>query len=77
MLFSGRAYYNILILNKLRDGKMTGGRWESCDYRQMPFSEIFFSLEKLGVYFTKDSFVSFCEEIDTPEALADKLMKSA
>ncbi len=74
MLFSGRAYYNILILNKLRDDKYREGEWESCDYRQMPLPEIFFSLGKLGVYFTSDSFVSFCEEIDTPEALADKLL---
>ncbi len=74
MLFSGRAYYNILILNKLREGKFTDAKWDCLDYRQMALSEIFFSLEKLGIYFTTDSFVSFCIEIDTPEELVDKLI---
>jgi hypothetical protein len=73
MLFSGRAYYNILIFNELREGKFADGSWESFDYRQMSLSEIFFSLEKLGVYFTVDSFLCYSEEIDTPEELTDKL----
>jgi len=73
MLFSGRSYYNILIFNDLRDGKFADGRWESFDYRQMSLSEIFFSLEKLGVYLTIESFLGYSEVIDTPEELTDKL----
>ncbi|MCH9623965.1 MAG: hypothetical protein S4CHLAM27_03360 [Chlamydiia bacterium] len=74
MLFSGRGYYNLLWLQKLRNVAENGEAWESLDYRTLPLSKLWSSLSKLSFSFDKESFIAFCEPVDSPEELIQLLM---
>jgi hypothetical protein len=74
MLFSGRGYYNLLWLQRLRGLPANGEVWESLDYRTLTLSKLWTSLSKLSLYFNQETFAAFCAPLDSPEELIQILM---
>lgn len=74
MLFSGRGYYNLLWLQKLRGLPVSAESWESKDYRKIPLETLWNELSSLSLYFNSESFTAFCAPLDSPEELIQILM---
>ena len=51
MPFFGRAYYNLLWLEKLRGNSIPAKTWEIMDYRALALKELFVMLEDLDPLF--------------------------
>lgn len=69
MLFSGRAYYNLLYLQNLRGFEVNAMEWEYLDYRALDDRELFDRIQRLHYAFDKDSFIEYCQDFDSPEEL--------
>ncbi len=75
MLFSGRAYYNLLWLSKLRGHHFFSENWEATDYRTLPTDSLFAELESVDIFFDSDSFILFSKNVDSPEELSELLQQ--
>ena len=73
MLFSGRAYYNLLWLEKLRGNTIPAKGFEILDYRKLSLAELFINLENLNIFFNEVTFSRYCEDLDSPEELIESL----
>jgi hypothetical protein len=73
MLFSGRAYYNLLWLEKQRGQFRQSEPWESLDYRELSTDDLFGLLNQGDFSFDENSFIDFCFDLDAPEEFADSL----
>ena len=51
MLFSGRAYYNLLFLHKQRGHLIPASSWELGNYREMSISSLLLRLRKYNIFF--------------------------
>lgn len=69
-----RALYNLMRMNWLADSTMSVEPWQVEDYRQLPAVEIFERLSSQGLQLDKEHFLSFANEVDTPEELTDLLL---
>ncbi len=73
MLFSGRAYYNLLWLSKLRGQNIPAEDWESFDYRGFSTNSLFALLQTYHIYFDSKDFILFCDDLNNPEDLIERL----
>lgn len=74
MSFQGRAWYNLLRMNKQQDPEMQVEDWQIADYRTIPVSRLFDGLKELGVNLDADSFQLYTEKSSCPEELAEILL---
>lgn len=70
MKMERRALYNLLRLNWLDDPSMAVEDWQVEDYRLLSIEELFRCVKELGISLSKESFLAYAEECDTPEDLA-------
>lgn len=68
-----RALYNSLRINWQLDPTLKVQRWQVEDYRLKSIDELFSELSKFGINFDQRHFLAFCDELETPEDLADVL----
>lgn len=73
MLFSGRAYYNLLWLENLRGKRLSNPHWEVMDYRALSLQELFDELKKNDIYLDEESFCDLCQDLDAPEDIPGAL----
>lgn len=82
-----RALYNLMRMNWLTDPSMKTDSpmktdpsvkpvepWQVEDYRHLPASKIFARLSEQGLQLDKEHFLSFADEVDTPEELTALLL---
>jgi len=67
MLFSGRAYYNLLLLERSRGKNSSAEAWEYENYRTIALEELFLRLKEFEIYLDEPSFVEYCLPLDSPE----------
>ncbi|MCH9812124.1 hypothetical protein K0U07_05125 [bacterium] len=73
MLFSGRAYYNLLLLQSQRGLKVDAQPWEYMDYAVVAMDDLFAAIQSLHYLFDKESFLSYCVSFDSPEEMVTSL----
>lgn len=73
MLFSGRAYYNLLWLERLRGNTIPAHKWEFLDYRELDFATLFSMLHEFNIFFDADTFESLSEDADSPEEFIERV----
>ena len=73
MLFSGRAYYNLLWLERLRGNSIPAHKWEFLDYRELDFATLFSMLHEFNIFFDADTFESLSEDADSPEEFSERI----
>lgn len=71
-----KALYNSLRMNWLRYPNIEVEAWQVEDYRALRDEELLSRLAELDIHLTPESFLSFAEVSEGPEALADELMES-
>ena len=67
MLFSGRAYYNLLLLQAQRGIAVEALPWEAKDYGAIAMDCLFEEIQSLHYLFDRESFVNYCAAFDSPE----------
>jgi hypothetical protein len=72
-----KALYNLLRMNSKEDPNFKADAWAIEDLRVLPIEELFSKLLKYQVQLDRKAFVSFAEQCDTPEDLADLLLPDA
>ena len=73
MLFQGRAYYNLLCLERQRANYIKAEPWEYLDYRALSFDDLFASLREYNFFFDGETFEEIAAEVDAPEQLVQYL----
>ncbi|MCH9621844.1 MAG: hypothetical protein S4CHLAM20_12720 [Chlamydiia bacterium] len=73
MLFSGRAYYNLLWLERGRGKLIPAEEWEYLDYREIETSVLFKMMHQYEIVFDTESFIEYCDELDSPEDFPETL----
>ncbi len=73
MQFKGRSLYNLLQLSKQEDSSLEVEPWQICNYRNLQEEELFQGLCSLGIPLSKESFISYAENADSPEDLVEYL----
>lgn len=68
-----RALYNSLRINWQLDPTLQVQPWQVEDYRLKSIEELFKELNLLGIGLDQRHFLAFCDEMETPEDLADML----
>lgn len=74
MQINRRPLYNSLRMNWVIDPTLEVEPWQVEDYRSLPLDEIFERLEDHDIHLDKFSFISFAENLDAPEEMADGLL---
>jgi hypothetical protein len=69
-----RALYNSLRINWQLDPTLDVEPWQVEDYRLKSIEELFQELNKLNLRLDHRHFLAFCDEMETPEDLADMLV---
>lgn len=73
MQFRGKALYNLLRSNWLKDPKLAVKPWQVEDYRVLPTDELFSRLKKFNISLNEHSFVLYSENCESPEELLEHL----
>lgn len=73
MQFKGRSLYNLLQLSKQEDSSLEVEPWQICNYRSLKEEELFAGLSSLGIPLSKESFIFYAENADSPEDLVEYL----
>lgn len=73
MQLERRALYNSLRQNWVLDPTLEVEPWQVEDYRALPLDTIFERMEDRQIYLDKSSFLTFAENVDSPEELCDGL----
>lgn len=73
MQFSGKALYNLLRINWLKDKSLTVKPWQIEDYRALSTDTLFDKLKKFDINLNKDSLFSYSENCESPEELIECL----
>lgn len=68
-----RALYNSLRINWQMDPTLKVEPWQVEDYRLKSIGQLFQELNSLGIGLDQHHFLAFCDEMETPEDLADML----
>lgn len=71
-----RALYNSLRINWQIDPTLKVQPWQVEDYRLKSTEELLQELGSLGIDFDSRHFIAFCDEVESPEELADMLAAS-
>src|SRR5207253_733099 len=71
-----KALYNSLRMSFLQDTEIFVEPWKIEDYRMLSFEELFLRLHKREIFVDKSTFISYANEFDTPEELAEWLAES-
>lgn len=71
MQLQEKALYNLLRLRWLRDQSLDVKPWQVEDYRQISEEELFARLQALGLNLDQVNFLSYVENILTPEELVE------
>ncbi len=69
-----KALYNLLRLNAAEDSSVEAEEWALEDMRLLSLDELFLRLQQQQVQMDKKSFLTFSEQCETPEELADLLL---
>ncbi len=73
MQIQGKALYNLLRHNWLRNPAMTIEPWKVEDYRQIPLKELWKRLHEIGIDLDEKRFLVFAENCESPEELTECL----
>lgn len=73
MQFTRRALYNRLLSRFEENPALNVAAWQVRDYRSLSIEKIFVDLKNLGIEIDEESFFSYAETCETPEALSDTL----
>jgi hypothetical protein len=73
MQFKGRSLYNLLKISLKEDPTIQTEPWQVQDYRKLSDEDLLKNLKKLGISLTKESFLIYVENCDTPEELLECL----
>lgn len=73
MTYQGRALYNLLQMNLKQNPAMEVEGWQVENYREIPEEELFKRLESFEIFLSKENFLLYVDECDSPEDLADCL----
>lgn len=73
MQIQSRALYNLLRMNWLEDATLKVEPWQVEDYRALREAELFSRLKSLDIVLSKESFLAYAENCETPEDLVDCL----
>ncbi len=70
---NGRALYNTLRINWVRDPSLPIQPWQVENYRDLPLARLFEALSELGLKLDEPRFLAYAEEADSPEQLSELL----
>lgn len=74
MQFKGRSLYNLLKISAQEELSPQGIEpWQVLDYRSLSEDALFQGLADLGIPLSKNSFLLYAENVDSPEDLAECL----
>lgn len=73
MQYHSKALYNMLRANWLENPAMQVESWKVEDYRLLDMETLFQRLNALGITLSKQSFLQFAENCETPEELIECL----
>ncbi len=73
MKFQGRAFYNLLQVNFIKDSSMEVEGWQVEDYRAFDGERLFSRLKDLGTDLSQESFLAAAGECSSPEELFEVL----
>lgn len=69
--FKGRSFYNLLQI-QCKEGSQVES-WKKCDYRKLSVEDLLELLQKIDVSLTVERFLTYADECDSPEELAECL----
>lgn len=75
MEINRRPLYNSLRMNWINDPTLEVEPWQVEDYRSLPLDAILERLEDHDIHLDKTSFISFAENLDSPEEMTDGLLE--
>ena len=73
MHFKGRSLYNLLQVSAKEDSSIKAEPWQLLDYRSLSEEVLFKKLFELGIGLSRENFLLYAENCDTPEELLECL----
>ncbi len=73
MQFKGKSIYNLLKMSWREDPSISVEPWQILDYEKLSEDELLSRLKELNIFLTKDTFLLYAENCDTPEELLECL----